>query len=67
MENKLLLKQLIETLRIEHNIELQTRDNDMSLYCVSDSQELEPYFNRKVVDWVASGNCELVILIGETE
>lgn len=67
MENKLLLKHLLETLRIEHNIELQTRDNDMSLYCVSDSQELELYFNRQVVDWVASGNCELVILIGETE
>lgn len=65
MENKLLLKQLIETLRIEHNIELQTRDDYISLYCVSDSQELEPYFNRKVVDWLACGNCDLIILIGE--
>ena len=67
MKNRLLLKQLIETLRMEHEIELRSEDNCRLLNCPSFSQVLEPYYNRKVNVWFASGNCELVILIGEEE
>ena len=63
----MLLKHLIETLRMHHDIELRDSEGYRLFNCSSNSQALEPYFNRKVVDWFAMGNLELVISIGETE
>ena len=67
MENKLLLKHLIETLRMEHEIELRSEDNLRLFNCPSFSQVLEPYYNREVNVWFASGDCKVVILIGEED
>ena len=63
----MLLKHLIETLRMEHEIELRSEDNQRLFNCPSYSQAIEPYYNRKVNVWFASDNLKVVILIGETE
>lgn len=66
MENGITLKQLIESLRMEHEIELRNKDNYGLFNCSSNSQALEPYFNEKVDGkWFAFDNCKIVILIGE--
>ena len=66
MGNKLTLKDLIELLRFEHEIEIRDEDNYKLFNCPSCSRRaLEPYFNREVVEWFASKNCKVVILIGE--
>lgn len=67
MKNRLLLKYLIETLRMEHEIELRDEENYRLFNCSSNSQALEPYFNREVIQWFVSENCKVVILTGETE
>ena len=67
MENRLSLKNLIETLRMEHEIEIRDEHNFRLFNCSSFSEVLEPYYNRKVNAWFASDNLKLVILIGETE
>lgn len=66
-ENRLSLKHLIEVLRMEHEIELRTEDNYELFVCRSNSQALEPYLNKKVIEWFAYGDCRLVVLIGETD
>ena len=65
MENRLLLKDLIELLRMEHEIEIRDAEGYRLFNCSSNSQALEPYFNRKVVEWFAIDNCNVVISIGE--
>ena len=67
MENRLSLKDLIELLRMEHEIELRSEDNCRLFNCPSFSQVLEPYYNRKVNVWFASDNLKVVILIGEED
>lgn len=67
MKNRLSLKHLIDTLRMRHEIELRDEDNCRLFNCSSYSQILEPYYNREVNVWFASGDCELVILIGDEE
>lgn len=59
------LKDLIELLRMEHEIEIRDKDNYRLFNCLSNSQALEPYYNKKVIEWFAIDNCKLVILIGE--
>ena len=61
------LKDLIELLRFEHEIEIRDEDNYRLFNCPSNSQVLEPYFNREVVEWFTSENRKVVILIGEEE
>lgn len=60
----MILKNLIETLRMEHEIEIRSEDNCRLFNCSSYSEVLEPYYNRKVNVWFASDNCKVVILIG---
>lgn len=67
MENRLLLKHLIDTLEMEHEIELRVEENCRLFNCSSWSQALEPYYNREVVVWFAIDDCKVVILIGEEE
>ena len=67
MENRLSLKHLLGTLRMEHEIELRNEDNYRLFSCSSNSQVLEPYFNREVFEWFAKECCEVVISIGEEE
>lgn len=75
MENRLLLEHLIETLRLEHEIEIRDEDNYKLFNCSSNSRALEPYLNKEVLEWFVVGNREVlsaddikvVILIGETE
>ena len=62
---KVVLKDLIDLLRMEHEIELRDEDNYRMFNCPSYSQALEPYYNRKVNVWFASDNLRVVILIGE--
>lgn len=62
---KVILKHLIEKLRMEHEIELRNEDNYRLFNCSSNSQALEPYFNREVVEWFTGENRKVVILIGE--
>lgn len=64
MENRLLLKHMIETLRMTHEIEIRDKDNCRLFNCQSNSQALEPYLNREVVEWFVYDN-KAVILIGE--
>ena len=66
MKNRLLLKHLIKTLRMSHEIEIRDKDNYRLFNCSSSSLALKPYFNRKVVEWFVYDN-KAVILIGETE
>ena len=61
------LKDLIELLRMEHEIEIRNEENYRLFDCPSNSQVLEPYFNREVVEWFAVEFCKVVILIGELE
>lgn len=75
MENRITLKHLIELLRIKHEIEIRDKDNYRLFNCLSNSQALEPYFDREVVEWFVIGNREVlssddvkvVILLGEQE
>lgn len=75
MENRVLLKHLIERLRFDHEIEIRDENNYRLFNCLNNSQALEPYFNRKVIEWFVITNREvlsaddvkLVILIGEKE
>ena len=68
MENRITLKELVESLRWEHEIELRNRDNYGLFNCSSNSQALEPYFNEKVDGkWFAIDNRKIVILIGGEE
>lgn len=64
MENRLLLKHLIETLRFEHEIELRNEDDCRLFNCPSLSEALEPYYNREVLVWFIYDN-KVAILIGE--
>ena len=64
-KNRLILKHLIETLRMEHEIEIRDTDNYRLFGCSSSSPALEPYLSRKVIEWFACGNCKVVILIGD--
>lgn len=59
------LKDLIELLMFEHEIEIRDEGNHRLFNCPSNSQVLEPYFNREVVGWLAFENRKVVILIGE--
>ena len=67
MKNKLLLKHLIETLRIDHWIEIRGEDNYELFNCRSNSQALEPYLDREVIQWFAYDNRKIVVLIGEED
>lgn len=69
MKNRLLLKDLIETLRFEHEIEIRDENGYRLFNCPSTSQVLEPYFNRKVIDWFVyiENFRKVVISIGEEE
>lgn len=57
------LKDLIELLRMDHEIELRDEDNYRIFICSSNSEALKTYFNREVVEWFASENLGIVILI----
>lgn len=59
------LKDLIELLRFEHEIEIRDEENYKLFNCPSYSKALEPYFDREVLEWFASENGKVVILIGE--
>lgn len=65
MKNRPSLKHLIERLRMEHEIELRDENNYRLFNCSSNSQALEPYLNRKVVEWFAYESGKVVISIGE--
>ncbi len=67
IKNRLSLKHLIETLRMEHEIEIRNEDNYRLFNCPSNSQALEPYLNREVIEWFAYGSCKIVVSIGEKE
>ena len=59
------LKDLIELLRMVHEIEIRDKDNYRLFSCSSDSQVLEPYFDREVVEWFVGESYKVVISIGE--
>ena len=59
------LKDLIELLRMEHEVEIRDAEGYRLFNCSSNSQALEPYYDREVVEWFAYGNCNVVISIGE--
>lgn len=63
------LKDLIELLRMEHEIEIRSEDNYRLFNCPSNSQVLEPYFDRKVIEWFAfiGEERKVCISIGEEE
>lgn len=61
------LKDLIKLLRMEHEIEIRDAEGYRLFNCSSNSQALECYFDREVVEWFASGNCNIVISIGDKE
>ena len=67
MENRVLLKHLIETLRIEHEIEIRDKDNYRLFNCLSNSQVLEPYLDWEVVQWFAYNNRKAVVLIRDED
>lgn len=63
------LKDLIELLRMEHEIEIRDAEGYRLFECSSSSPTLEPYLDRKVIEWFVF-MCEyrkIVILIGEEE
>lgn len=66
IENRLLLKHLIEKLGYEHEIELRDEDNHRLFTCSSNSQILKNYLDREVVEWFVSSS-KAFILIGEQE
>lgn len=59
------LKDLIELLRMEHEIEVRDKEGYRLFNCPSNSQALEHYYDREVVEWFAIDNCKVVISIGE--
>lgn len=62
-----ILKDLIELLRMEHEIEIRDAEGYRLFNCSSNSQTLEHYLNREVIEWFASENSKVVISIGEEE
>lgn len=60
------LKDLIELLRMEHEIEVRDKDGYRLFNCSSYSEALEHYYDREVVEWFASDSCKVVISVGET-
>ena len=65
-KNRLLLKHMIETLRMTHEIAIRDKDNYSLFNCQSNSKVLEHYLNREVIEWFVYDN-KPVILIGDTE
>ena len=60
---ELLLSQLIETLRFEHEIEVRDEDGYRMFDCSSKAGVLEFYSERVVIDWFVSSNIEHKIVV----
>ena len=61
------LKDLIELLRMEHEIEIRDAEGNRLFGCSSNSQALKPYYDREVIEWFAFVGLEskVCITIGE--